>query len=78
MGRLLGNQEGPLPGRQLAVFQLMVMEEHMAVLEKLPDSFSGPVLGLTSPVKGDFPDMLEHQVLGQPSIYGSSRPAWCT
>lgn len=76
MGRLLGNQEGPLPGRQLAVFQLMVMEETMAVLEKVSASFSGPVLGLTSPVKGDSPGMWEHQVLGQPGVYGSSRPAW--
>lgn len=77
MGRLLGNQGETPPGRQLAVFQLMVMEEHMAVLEKVSDFFSGPVLGLTSPVKRDFLGMLEYQVLGQFGVYGSSRSACC-
>lgn len=76
MGRLLGNKGEPRPGRQLAVFQLMVMEEHMDVLEKVSDCFSGPVLDLTSPVKGDFSGMLEYQVLGQSGVYGSSRSAW--
>lgn len=49
----------------------------MAVLEKVSDFFSGPVLGLTSPVKRDFLGMLEYQVLGQSGVYGSSRSAWC-
>lgn len=49
----------------------------MDVLEKVSDCFSGPVLDLTSPVKGDFSGMLEYQVLGQSGVYGSSRSAWC-